>query len=131
MSKNTQEKRCRRCNEIKDASQFTRRPRNRDGLGSYCRSCKSILGEEWRKSNPEKYKAIFTRGKKKMNEKYPMKKKARMVVNNAVRDGKIPKASVLQCAECGESAKQYHHHRGYEEENWLNVIPLCRECHKS
>ena len=50
-------------------------------------------------------------------------------VNCTIRDGKMPPARDLPCAHCGSQAAQYHHHLGYEREHWLDVIPLCQDCH--
>jgi hypothetical protein len=54
---------------------------------------------------------------------------ARTALNHAVADGLIPKVSTLLCEWCGKPAQTYHHHRGYEPEFQLTVIPLCRQCH--
>lgn len=57
------------------------------------------------------------------------KRIARIAVNNAVRDGRLPKVSTMICCSCGVPAEEFHHHRGYAKESWLDVIPLCRRCH--
>jgi hypothetical protein len=54
---------------------------------------------------------------------------ARRAVNNAVRDGKMPRITTQQCAVCGVQAKEYHHHNGYDMAHWLDVVPLCGVCH--
>jgi hypothetical protein len=123
-------KRCAKCNKEKHEQEFGKDSKRNDGLRCYCRHCTSIIDKEWRASNPEKYKKMFTEGKKRMTQKYPMKRKARTAVNNAVRDGIIPKVGTLQCVECDTVAEQYHHHNGYDKQHWLDVIPVCRGCHK-
>ena len=55
--------------------------------------------------------------------------KARSAVNNAIKDGKLPRPDTLQCS-CSEPAKHYHHHKGYEPEHWIDVIPICVKCHR-
>ena len=60
---------------------------------------------------------------------HPERLAACKVINQAIKSGKLPRPDSLQCA-CGESAKQYHHHKGYAPEHWLDVIPLCVKCHK-
>jgi len=103
---------------------------------------------EWAKRNPQKVKEIRLRCRrnltddqiKKLNEcrkkstkqqrqKFPDKYKARNKVNNAVAKKKIPKVTTLQCIDCGSPAKQYHHHKGYDVEHWLDVVPMCISCH--
>lgn len=54
---------------------------------------------------------------------------AGQAVYRAVRAGKMPHASTLPCKECGNPAREYHHHNGYAREHWLDVIPLCIPCH--
>jgi hypothetical protein len=36
-----------------------------------------------------------------------------------------------RCVHCGETAAAYHHHRGYKREHFLDVVPVCRECHQN
>jgi hypothetical protein len=61
---------------------------------------------EWRKNNPEKYKA-------------------HNAVNNALRDGKITKPSA--CEICGNERPLHGHHYDYALP--LDVIWICEECH--
>jgi hypothetical protein len=53
---------------------------------------------------------------------------ARRAVSNALRDGKLARPVI--CGECLLVAKvQAHHHRGYAQEHWLDVVWVCRACH--
>ena len=54
---------------------------------------------------------------------------ARAAVRQIVRLGFKKPAIDLMCNECGKLATEYHHYKGYEKLNWLDVIPLCREHH--
>lgn len=54
---------------------------------------------------------------------------ARKFLSSTIGKGILPRAKTLMCADCGNPADEYHHHAGYEEEHWLDVVPLCRECH--
>lgn len=56
-------KQCSKCLELKDKSEFNKHVRGKDGLESYCRSCKSAsrnreqakeLARAWRQDNPER-----------------------------------------------------------------------------
>jgi len=60
---------------------------------------------------------------------YPHRYKARKALNHAVEKGRIPRITTQCCAQCGEPANEYHHHKGYAQEYWLDVIPLCYVCH--
>ena len=64
----------------------------------------------------------------KTKKKYPEKCKSVMCVNNAIHTKKIVKPS--ECSQCGCTDKQIQgHHWSYLEENWLDVIWLCANCH--
>jgi hypothetical protein len=51
-------------------------------------------------------------------------------VAKEVTAGRMPPVHTLKCSNCGVKALVYHHHKGYEKEFWLDVIPLCGTCHK-
>lgn len=74
-------------------------------------------------------------GKKKYVQKYraanDTKVKAHRKVNHAIEKGKLPKASTQKCARCGDQAREYHHHKGYEPEHWLDIEPVCARCHRN
>lgn len=61
---------------------------------------------------------------------------ARVRLGHAVRSGKVHKPA--ECSRCGKapkpeadgrSALHGHHHKGYDEAHWFDVIWLCRKCH--
>lgn len=58
------------------------------------------------------------------------KRGARAVVNNAITEGRLVRASELPCSHCCGQAAEYHHHLGYEPEHVMDVTPLCVECHR-
>ena len=62
-------------------------------------------------------------------ERHPDRYKARQAVARAVRSGKLPKASSCVCFRCGNPAVHYHHQNGYDKTAWLDVEPVCLECH--
>jgi len=48
-----------------------------------------------------------------------------------VTAGRMPGSHTLRCIKnCGKHAWVYHHHLGYAEEHWLDVIPMCGSCHR-
>jgi len=51
-------KQCRKCNELKNESEFGKEKRNKDGLYSYCNKCKTEMSKRWNQANPEKVKSI-------------------------------------------------------------------------
>ena len=147
-------RRCKACHQEASKLSVQNNPESRKKACSkyYCthKVEHGLRVAKWKKNNPEKFKEIkarFVRNNpdkivvyrkqhgteqlRRLKAKYPQRFKARNKVNRAVAKGIIPKASSQTCAHCGNPAKDYHHHNGYEESNWLDVVPLCKACHKS
>jgi hypothetical protein len=82
------------------------------------------IEKRYRETHPEAGQRINQRWNK------TPERRARTTVNRAVRTGKLPRASTQQCVSCGQPAKEYHHHKGYAREHWLDVEPVCHQCHK-
>jgi len=62
-------------------------------------------------------------------QRYPAHKKARNAVYTALKNGTLIKPK--QCQDCGAEEKIIEgHHESYEEERHLEVIWLCKECHR-
>jgi len=47
-------KTCTKCLEEKESTEFYRAPRNKDGLGCYCKDCDKERSKNWKRNNPEK-----------------------------------------------------------------------------
>jgi hypothetical protein len=137
---------CIRCDQIKPIKEFNLNSGAKDGISNICKSCQSVYKNQYYKNNRDKIIEYQTKyyntpqGKRKRWEKQqrelsdPIAKNkinARGAVNDAVRRGKIKRASDLTCDICGNNADEYHHYLGYAQKNWLKVIPVCRSCHNS
>lgn len=80
---------------------------------------------EWIARNRERYNHL----QRQYRLRHVDRIKARSAIGRAIRDGKINRGS--HCHYCGnESVTQAHHHNGYSREFWLDVIWLCRKCHR-
>lgn len=152
-------KTCVRCQQEKSFEAFPIAKRMRDGRGSWCKECRLAYmrtdrGRAMRKKygNSEKgrrYMLDYSRTEKckkrqweyrhspqgiEMRRRRDTRKrphaKARYAVGDAVKAGKLPRVSTLPCLRCSNQAHEYHHWKGYEPENYLNVVPLCRPCHR-
>lgn len=66
---------------------------------------------------------------KRNRARWPNKARARWSIGNAVSRGEMPRPSDCACSQCGAPAAHYHHHKGYDNEFWLDVIPVCAKCH--
>ena len=150
-------KQCPRCKEFSD--NFNKNKSKPDGLQNYCRVCQAESSRKYNHSDKGKTRIVryksaeeFKSKNKVWQKKYsqtgngilsnrkkvikyqvdnPAVKKAHDAIYYARKIGKIPSPEALQCLECGNQAKEYHHHLGYAKENRLNVIPLCIPCHKA
>lgn len=58
------EKRCNRCGEVKDLSEFHTRSRNKSGKSNACRVCKNLILAKYRCKNKEK---VLENSKKQYN----------------------------------------------------------------
>ncbi|GEM_PF-1803579 len=78
-----------------------------------------------------KGKATLRKAEAKRNARNPNYPKAKHAVNHTITAGKLPRANTRRCYYCPEQAEQYHHWLGYEPEHWLDVVPVCVECHRN
>jgi hypothetical protein len=135
-------KTCTVCNQLKDISQF-RFHKTRLHYESECKECvrtrqqtyrRSFHGKEVRRKNARTWKQTATgkaytlRNAIQRQRAHPDIYSANKAVLYAVKTGKLPKVTTLQCAHCNDTALEYHH-VSYRREHRLNVIPLCRRCH--
>lgn len=65
---------------------------------------------------------------KRNHEKYPIRRKARTKIANEIAKGNFPNIKTQIC-KCGKQAEHYHHYLGYKPNHWLDVVPLCQDCH--
>lgn len=145
------EKECSKCHLNLPIDCFSMAKRGLYGRKSYCKKCsyamfkkwesekmkdpeyvkkRSKQSSDWAKRNPEKRSLIAIRRNKKELANHPEKVRARALVNQRVRFGRIPKASDLKCLHCENTAAHYHHHKGYGFEHRYDVVPVCVKCHR-
>jgi hypothetical protein len=142
-------KRCSKCKEWKEISEFGSNKSKKDGLATECKICANINslryshsphGSKMRKlyeqrDNVKKRKADYEhsergkQNKRKNLNKFPEKRKARRMINNAIRDGRFPHSSTENCIACGNQAQEYHHYLGYDIEHWFDIQAVCKPCH--
>ena len=151
----TKIKLCSKCKQKKSLSEFYRNKQRKDGYNGWCKKCltpainrhkqserykeqqaeyskklevkerMNYMRRKRRKENPEKYRAI---DRMQRQNDDPQKLKARDVVGQAIIYHNFPKACKHQCKNCENQASEYHHW-SYDPEHWLDVIPLCKQCH--
>jgi hypothetical protein len=74
----------------------------------------------------EQGKSAFRRARDSYKKRYPMKYAAHIITGNAIRDGKLIRAS--NCSVCSATEKIEGHHDDYTKP--LDVRWLCEGCHK-
>ena len=154
MSESIKTKQCSRCKEIKETSKFNPSPKYKDGYFCWCKQCRKEHAREYRKraNRYEIYDKLYwkskrgkivhkryrssKKGKKSACKcsaihriKYPEQSKAASAIKHEIKSGRMPHPTTLNCTECRQNAKEYHHHNGYSEEHRLDVVPVCKLCH--
>jgi len=85
-------------------------------------------GKVWR--NKPEVKVKRNAKNKRYRDRYPVRTAARNAMRVALARGKMASARTKKCLHCDQMAESYHHHKGYELEFQLDVIPLCWPCHR-
>jgi ribosomal protein S27AE len=128
-------KRCFKCGIEKPLDDFYVHPQMLDGHLDKCKECtkndahirERLHGKEIylkEQSNlSEKQKQQRQQAQERRRAKHPEKYKARTMVANAVRDGRLIKQP---CIKCG-NLKVQAHHADYSKP--LDVVWECRKCH--
>ena len=130
-------KRCFRCLESKPLEGFYKCSTAKDGHFNKCKECTKSDTLKNRLSNIEHYRAYdrarASQPKRKLMAKrvhtewkaqFPNRRKAQIILGNALRDKKIEK---VPCIVCG-SEKVEAHHPDYDRP--LDVIWMCPAHHK-
>ncbi len=131
---------CSTCKQTKSLSEFHKNKHCKDGHLCSCRICRGIYAANYQRTTKgkatqkryeqtEKGKATRRAVLKRFYTRHPERKNATTIVSNAIRDGKLPRPDTLQCHYGNHPAQQYHHWHGYEKEYWLDVVPVCKDCH--
>ena len=112
-------RKCAKCDEVKDKSEFYMRGKY---LSSYCKPCDYIKSREWIMKNRDKVRVWGAIGQSKHRKKNPEKHTARQFVH-LHRDIIIKD----KCQVCDSNDNLIAHHPDYSDK--FNVITLCNECH--
>jgi hypothetical protein len=79
----------------------------------------------------EKWRTVARYHARKQRLLHPNQWQARLTVRRAIIHNDLPRLAQQKCTDCGQQAVNYHHHLGYAPEHWLDVVPLCRKCHRA
>lgn len=132
------QKACFKCGETKPLGEFYRHAKMADGHLGKCKDCTKKDVRAHRLDNPETVraydrkraqlparKALRAAVFKREQDNHPDRMKARYLLTNAVRDGRINKRP---CAFCGSDGRVEAHHHDYTKP--LDVTWLCSPCHR-
>lgn len=132
----TSKKTCFKCNQNKSLGDFYKHPEMKDGNLNKCKECAKGDVKQYRRSPEHREKVLAydrkrgSRQSKEYNKKLktmkPKETKARNMVSNAIRDGRLIRPS--RCEHCGSDQRLHGHHYDYDKP--LSVIWLCVPCHK-
>lgn len=136
-------KQCCKCGEVKNLSFFPKHPHCKQGVNSRCKACVNAQVRKYRSSDEgkakdkERQRQRWIDNKNRMQAKrkerdnlHPRRRKANNAVQTAVRNDTLCPPSACNCNDCQLAPAVDFHHHSYDEEHWLDVVPLCRSCHQ-
>jgi hypothetical protein len=135
-------KTCFKCGVEQPLAELYKHPMMGDGHLNKCKACAradSVKQYHGMAEDPEWINTQRQRGRDKYHRLYrrlprergvlkapdPLKRKARVALGNAVRDGRVTKPE--SCQACGEGGRIEGHHTDYNLP--LDVMWLCTLCH--
>ena len=140
-------KRCSKCKHFKPLSGFYKDKSTKAGYAHWCKKCQKFYNQSQQgKIRMKRYKQTekgkiankhYEQGKtgkatkKRYRAKHSEREKAKNKVHNTIRAGKLCGPKTLACYYCPKPAEQYHHWRGYDKKHWLDVVPVCKNCHRN
>jgi len=115
-------------NEISRSQKYRRRRLGitEDRRGYHANHASGPSHYRWRGGNPKPDPERRRINAYASVKRYPERAKARARLNHEIRMGRIQSAKLLLCVDCGNPAKRYDHHLGYE--NPLLVQAVCFPC---
>lgn len=135
-------KRCARCGETKNLTEFSKSKKNKDGWQSYCRDCAVINNRRWRSENRDRLNARCRERKRNEIVKkgaayqarhralHPDRQRCRNRVTKALFNGSLKRQP---CTICNTTKDIQAHHPDYSD--WKKITWLCgfhhRELHNA
>lgn len=113
---------CKKCGELNPLDQFHNDKAKKDGKRANCKACQNSQTKAYQKSDAGKKAHHAATDRYKL--RHAKKRKAHIIVGNAIRDGKIKRGP---CEICGE-VKAVAHHDDYDHP--LVIRWLCEPHHK-
>lgn len=110
-------KSCPSCSFTKPIQEFSFNKAQKDGRSCECKMCQIEYARKYRNSKPGRLKRginqkLFV---KKYRLEFPLKVKAKMLISELVKRGKLVRVTTLKCVDCGMQAVHRHHHMAMME----------------
>lgn len=119
---------CSDCKQAKPTDQFALTTKKTPRC--YCRECWNARDVQYRQTESARLASREGERKRRGRKKHGEEQRVRGLLTRKIRMGLFPSADQRTCHECGEQAKEYHHHNGYSIDRWDDVIPVCYKCHR-
>lgn len=159
MTENIVTKQCITCNQIKPISDFRKQRRSCRKCSNRKQNAKKLTDKhreyerEYRKrpsqiitkrnyENSEKcleyrrkyraserFKEIQRNFQRNRRARYKKEMAAHAEILRLINAGLLSPPSSYHCRICWSIAENYHHHRGYDKKNVLDITPVCVKCH--
>lgn len=123
---------CSKCQQLKPKDLMKKDLYKSCGIGSICKACHCITSLKSTAKKPEQfkaYKAKYNRDKYAFDLTFKLKDKIRGLVKIAIQNNKLIKPN--NCFKCNSTENIEAHHPEYSIEKALDVIWLCRNCHRA
>ena len=133
-------KKCSKCGEMKEYSDFYKQSSMKDGYASRCKECKIKDVKSYRCKNIDKYRE-YDRKRNHLPHRYSAQKertseysKANKIKTRAHAFVKyyINKNTIVKpnnCCVCGKISRVVGHRKNYD--NRLDVVWVCQPCHSN
>lgn len=106
---------CAKCNQIKNESEFNKKPKSKTGHHSWCKNCANQNAKDWYQKN---------KNKENVSERiYGYNKKKKHLLQTAVKNLK----STLGCSLCNEKEPiclDFHHKDGQKDKNISQFVGM-------
>ena len=148
-------RKCCDCSEFKPINEFVKHQHKALGYNYICLECQRKRNKKYYQENAQeqrdrarkyywdnrdirlaKQRAWYAKNKEReririreYRDEHPEVYAAHIAITTAVGANKMEPASSLRCSRCDSMASDYHHHKGYDEQHRLDVVPLCKNCH--
>lgn len=119
---------CSDCKKAKPLEEFSLTTKKTPRC--YCRECWNIRHAKYKSTESARLANREMERKRRGHKRHGEERRVRSLLRRKIKMGLFPSIDQRTCSQCGQPAKEYHHHNGYDIERWDDVIPVCYRCHR-